>query len=151
MQAEIDAVNRQIALDERGEYTFYLGTRNYVATEKELRFWLIVGTESFVQDEASRLIDLPTQAALYQNYPNPSNPSTIIRYDVAGPGQVSLRIYSVTGALVKVLEARQRDRGRYEVGWNGQNDRGERVGSGIYFYRLTAPGYSRTRKIVLVR
>jgi hypothetical protein len=144
-------LDRQIAFDEHREYTFYLGTRDYVATEEEARFRLIVGTESFVREEASRLIDLPTRAALYQNYPNPSNPSTIIRYDIAKPGLVSLRVYNVSGALVRVLEARRRDRGRYEVGWNGEDDRGERVASGIYFYRLTAPGYSKTRKIVLMR
>jgi len=144
-------LGRQVALDGGGEYTFYLGTRDYVASEEDARFRLIVGTESFVQDEASRLMDLPTQAALYQNYPNPFNPSTIIRYDVGEPGQVSLRIYSVTGALVKVLEARPRDRGRYEVGWNGESDRGEQVASGIYLYRLTTPGHTQTRKMVLVR
>jgi hypothetical protein len=112
---------------------------------------LIVGTDSFIQDEASRLVGLPTRAALYQNYPNPFNPSAIIRYDVAEPGPVSLRVYSVTGALVKVLEERPRDRGRYEVAWNGEDDRGEPVSSGVYFYRLTVPGFSQTRKIVLVR
>lgn len=145
------SLDRQIDLDEDVEYTFYLGTRDYVATEEEARFRIIVGTESFIQEEAARLFELPGQAALYQNYPNPFNPSTIIRYDIAEPGMVDLRIYSVTGALVKILEARRRDRGRYEVGWNGENDRGEQVSSGIYFYRLTAPGYSQTRKIVLVR
>ena len=144
-------LDREIDLAEHKEYTFYLGTRSPVATEQETRFRLIVGTESFVTGEALRLLDLPTLAALYQNYPNPFNPSTVIRYDVGEPGLVSLRIYSVTGALIRVLEAGQRDRGRYEVGWNGENDRGERVASGIYFYRLTAPGFSQTRKLVLVR
>ncbi|MBU8920231.1 MAG: VCBS repeat-containing protein, partial [Bacteroidales bacterium] len=144
-------LDRQIALGEDVEYTFYLDSRDYVATEEETRFRIVLGSESFVQEEAARLSEMPGQAALYQNYPNPFNPSTIIRYDIAESGMVSLRIYNVTGALVKVLEARHRDRGRYEVGWNGENNRGEQISSGIYFYRLTAPGYSRTRKMVLIR
>ena len=61
------------------------------------------------------------------------------------------RIYNVTGALVKVLEERDRELGRYEIGWDGNNERGARVSSGVYFYRLTAPGFSQTRKMVLLR
>jgi hypothetical protein len=144
-------LDREVALNEDVEYTFYLGTRDYVAAEDDTRFRIIVGTESFVQEESTRSLELPGRAALYQNYPNPFNPSTIIRYDIAEPGMVELRVYDVTGALVKVLEARHRERGRYEVGWNGENDRAEQVASGVYFYRLTAPGYSQTRKMVLVQ
>jgi hypothetical protein len=144
-------LDRQIAFDGDVEYTFYLGVRDYVAAEKEARFRLIAGSESFVQEEATRLLELPTQAALHQNYPNPFNPSTVIRYDVAARGMVTIRVYSVSGALVRVLEQRERSPGRYEVGWDGANDRGEQVSSGIYFYRLTAPGYTQTRKMALVR
>ena len=144
-------LDRQIALDEDVEYTFYLGTRDYVATEEDTRFRIIVGTESFVQEEATRSLELPGQAALYQNYPNPFNPSTIIQYDVAEEGMVQVRVYDVTGALVKVLESRHRERGRYEVGWNGENDRGEHVSSGIYFYKLVTKGFSQTKKMLLLK
>jgi flagellar hook assembly protein FlgD len=64
---------------------------------------------------------------------------------------VDLRVYDVTGALVKVVEKRHRDRGRYEVGWNGENSRGEQVTSGVYFYKITAEGFSQTRKMVLLK
>ncbi len=64
---------------------------------------------------------------------------------------VNLRIYSVTGALVKVLEARHRDCGRYEAAWNGENERGSKVVSGIYFYRLSTVHMTQTRKIILLR
>jgi hypothetical protein len=144
-------LDRQIAVDEETEYSFYLNSRDYVISEDEARFRIIVGSESFVQEAAARLLNLPTRAALHQNYPNPFNPSTIIRYDVAELGMVTLRVYTVTGALVAVLESRPREPGRYEVAWNGKNDRGEQVSSGIYFCRLTTPGYSQTRKMVMVR
>jgi len=122
-----------------------------VATEEEARFRIIVGTQSFVQEETTRLLELPGHAALNQNYPNPFNPYTIIHYDVAEAGMVNLRIYNVAGALVRDLEARHRERGRYEVGWNGENEHGVRVSSGVYFYQLVMPGFSQTRKMVLLK
>lgn len=144
-------LDRRINLGEHDEYTFYLATRDYVESGEEARFRLIAGTDAFVESEASRLLNLPTRATLYQNYPNPFNPATMIRYDIAEAGMVQIKIYDVTGAIVKTLESRHRKRGRYEIGWNGENDRGEAVASGIYFYRLAAPGYTQTRKMVLVR
>ena len=107
--------------------------------------------ESFVQEEITRSLELPRHAALHQNYPNPFNPSTIIRYDIAEPGMVDLRVYDVTGALVKVLEARHRDRGRYEVGWNGKNEKSEQVASGVYFYEVKAGANQTIGKMMLVR
>jgi len=144
-------LDRQIALDEGVAHTFYLGTRDYVATEEEARFRIIVGTESFVEDEATRLIELPKMAALYQNYPNPFNPYTVIHYDVVEAGVVSLHVYNMTGALVKVFKSQHRERGRYEVRWDGEDSHGARVSSGVYLYKLVMMGFSQTRKMVLVR
>jgi hypothetical protein len=143
--------DRQVALGEGVDYTFYLGTRDYVTTEEKTRFRIIVGTESFVKEEASRLLNLPTQAALYQNYPNPFNPSTIIRYDIADAGKVNLRIYDVSGALVRVLERSHHDAGRYEIGWSGENESGQKVSSGVYFYQLRVEGFTQTKKMLLLK
>ena len=62
-----------------------------------------------------------------------------------------MRIYDVSGALVKVLENRDRQPGPYAVRWNGENDRGEQVASGVYFYRLTAGKTTLTKKMVLLK
>jgi hypothetical protein len=88
---------------------------------------------------------------LYQNFPNPFNPTTLIRYEVAEPGRVKIQVYDVRGMLVRVLEDRIREAGRYEVEWNGENIRGEKVSSGVYFCRMTAPGYAQTRKMVMLK
>jgi hypothetical protein len=95
---------------------------------------------------------VPTSFALHPNVPNPFNPVTTIRYDVpAGGGSVSLRIYNVTGALVKTLAEGTQAAGEKSVTWNGRDDAGRPVASGVYFYRLDAPGYTKTHKMVLMK
>jgi hypothetical protein len=90
--------------------------------------------------------------SLDQNYPNPFNPATRVRYEVPAPGTtVSLRIYDVTGRMVRTLEDGFVGPGLHVTHWDGTNEIGERVGSGVYFCRLAAPGVSRTRKMVLLR
>jgi hypothetical protein len=91
------------------------------------------------------------QPVLYQNRPNPFNPTTVISYELADAGDVELRVYNVRGALVKVLESAYRPAGRHDITWDATNDRGERVASGVYFYQLQTAAFSRTRKMVFLR
>ncbi len=93
----------------------------------------------------------PKQFALRPNYPNPFNPSTTIAYDVAKRSHVALRVYDVSGALVRTLLDEDVDAGSHVVQWNGRNDQGNPASSGVYFYRLTAPGFSDVRKMTLVK
>ena len=66
-------------------------------------------------------------------------------------GKVKLNVYDVNGVLVKVLYNGHREAGVYEARWNGTNRRGQRVSSGIYFYRLQTKGFSETRKMLLTK
>jgi len=93
------------------------------------------------------------RAALDQNYPNPFNPATTITYTVpdAGMRPVSLVIYDVRGARVRTLVDGMHSGGRFSVDWNGRNDAGARVSSGMYFYRLEQPGFTATRKMLLIK
>jgi len=94
----------------------------------------------------------PEAYALYQNEPNPFNPTTLIRYDVPqSGGAVRLRIYGVNGRLVRTLVDRVESAGHKTMTWDARDDRGARVATGVYFYRLDAPGFSETRKMVLVK
>ncbi len=90
--------------------------------------------------------------ALHGNLPNPFNPVTQIRYSVTvGGGQMSLRVYDARGQLVKTLVSGHAVAGDHTARWNGLDDRGITVASGIYFYRLKAGDYVQTSKMVLAK
>ncbi|MEJ2722479.1 MAG: FlgD immunoglobulin-like domain containing protein, partial [bacterium] len=94
----------------------------------------------------------PEKFALYQNAPNPFNPSTVIRYDVpAGGGQVTLAVYDVNGRLVRTLRSGVETAGKKSVTWDARDNNGARVASGVYFYRLVAPGFDETHKMVVTK
>lgn len=91
-------------------------------------------------------------AELLQNYPNPCNPLTTISFSVPRESDIRLAIYDVAGRLVNVVLQRHVVGGMlYQVEWDGQDRRGNRVASGVYFYRLEYSGKQLTRKLVLVR
>jgi hypothetical protein len=105
-------------------------------------------------EDGSLTLVYPRSYQLYQNFPNPFNPSTTIVYDIPdeqGQAGVRLWIYDLRGRLVRKLVDRENLPGRYTVNWDGRSDRGERVGSGIYFYRLTVGDFTATRKLVVIK
>ncbi|MDH4036962.1 MAG: right-handed parallel beta-helix repeat-containing protein [Candidatus Krumholzibacteria bacterium] len=92
------------------------------------------------------------RVSLFQNFPNPFNPATTIRYRLGDPGgHVTLAIHDVTGRLVRMLVDEQQGPGARAVRWDGRDDRGSAVASGVYFYRVTAPGVSEARRMVLLK
>ncbi|MFQ6105084.1 MAG: carboxypeptidase regulatory-like domain-containing protein [Candidatus Glassbacteria bacterium] len=97
---------------------------------------------------------LPRSYALSQNYPNPFNPQTTIVYDVpssVGEGiRVLLCVYNLRGKKVKTLVDSFKKPGSHLAQWDGKNDKGERLSSGVYFYRLEAGDFVETRKLVLL-
>jgi hypothetical protein len=93
----------------------------------------------------------PEGFVLYQNSPNPFNPVTSIAFDLPRPGNVSLRIYDVKGGLVATLADGYMTEGRKELTWSATDSGGRPVASGVYFYRLDAGGFTRVRKMVLLK
>jgi flagellar hook assembly protein FlgD len=89
--------------------------------------------------------------SLEQNFPNPFNPTTGIRYQIAGTAAVSLTVYDLLGQAVRTLVNEIKDAGSYEAVWDGRNDQGQNVGSGIFFYRLQAGTFVETRRMVLLK
>jgi hypothetical protein len=94
---------------------------------------------------------VPGAYALHQNYPNPFNPETAIRFDVSQAGPVNLRIYNVTGQLVRELSDGYREPGSYEILWNGRGSDDQLMPSGIYFCRMKAEEFVETMKMALIK
>jgi hypothetical protein len=95
--------------------------------------------------------DTPRKFELSPNYPNPFNPSTVIRYQIPVREHVQLRVYDVSGALVRTLVNEATPAGAYALSWDGRDDRGTPVSSGVYFYRLVAGEFNDVRKMTLVK
>jgi hypothetical protein len=89
--------------------------------------------------------------SLAQNYPNPFNPQTTISFTLAQRARVRLSIYDVNGALVRTLANEVQPGGAHQVTWDGRNETGQQVASGVYFYQLVTEGFSQTKKMVLLK
>lgn len=99
---------------------------------------------------------IPDTTTLLPNYPNPFNPETWIPYQLATDADVTLTIYDVRGSVVRTLTLGHQSAGVYEsrgraAYWNGRNQQGESVASGIYFYKLTAGDFTATRKLLIAK
>jgi len=127
-------------------------TGNGVAKESEVE-------ESEVDESEVAKSEVVTSYELAQNYPNPfsqiprfaGNPSTTIRFALPEAAEVSLKIYDIAGQLVQTLANGVVEAGRHQVGWDGTNQRGVLVASGVYFYQLRAGEFKQVRKMSLVR
>jgi hypothetical protein len=104
-----------------------------------------------VEEEEDQTSQRPTEFVLSQNYPNPFNPETQIEYTLQSPAQVTLQIYNLLGQKVKTLVNEQKPAGSYRIFWDGKNEAGKAVASGIYFYGLKANGVSQTKRMVLLK
>lgn len=94
---------------------------------------------------------LPADFALAQNYPNPFNPATEIAFQLARAGQVEVAIYNVAGEKVRTLMAGHLSAGKHTVKWDGKNERGQRLASGAYLYRLQTETFRAAKKMLLLQ
>ena len=100
-----------------------------------------------LQDKSETVKVIPTSYSLYNNYPNPFNPTTTIRFDIPERTDVELVVYDILGRRVKTLVNNEvKNPGRYDITFNGGG-----LASGIYIYRLTTNNYTQSRKMMLVK
>ena len=140
--------------DEGAEVGELLSVRvNGVLTDNKVR-WTQFGdlaqvnlTEPVVPAQAG----LPTAFALYPASPNPFNPETTISYDLPSELRVSLSIYSATGQLIRTLVSQLQPAGAYHVKWDGRDEAGSAVASGVYFSRLQAGVFEQTGSMLLLK
>ena len=94
---------------------------------------------------------LPIAFNLYNNFPNPFNPVTALRYDLPEDALVNIIIYDMMGRIVKNLVSNHQTAGYKSIKWNATNDSGSPVSAGIYLYQVKAGKYRQTRKMVLLK
>lgn len=116
-------------------HTFMLGT--------------VIVSPTSVGDENSA--GVPMNYILHQNFPNPFNSSTLISYYLLKKGEVKLEIYNILGQRIRILAEKEEEPGLKIISWEGKDDRGLSVPTGIYFYRLTAQDFVETKKMVYLK
>jgi hypothetical protein len=110
---------------------------------------LVIGTSDFAAQEKESV--RPESYALHQNFPNPFNPRTSIRFSLPEASDVKLSIYNVLGQRVRLLAERRFDAGSHDLLWDGRDGSGQAVASGVYFYRLEAPAFTHERRMLLLK
>ena len=138
--------------------------RKVAPTRAEVQQWLTQAQALNLTDATSQrgirflaqflLTLIPKETALLPNYPNPFNPETWIPYQLVAPGDVTIEIHAIDGTLVRTLSLGHQPVGMYQsrsraAYWNGRNQTGEPVASGVYFYTLTAGEFTATRKMLI--
>ncbi len=140
---------------------------NLAFGSETLQIVALSGTDSYVLEEIVRIdfdLDVWTGVEgpegetdvlkilhLFQNQPNPFNPDTQIAFELPQTGLAELRIFAVNGRLVRTLLDEPRGAGPHSVHWDGRDDAGQPVASGVYFYTLGALGVDESRKMILLR
>ena len=94
---------------------------------------------------------IPEVYALSQNYPNPFNPETVINYDLPVRSHLSITIFNLMGQKVATVVDGYRSAGSYSIVWDGKDNNGKSLASGVYLYRMETDGFVQTRKLVLMR
>ncbi len=94
---------------------------------------------------------LPTEFSVSPNYPNPFNPTTTIKYDLPVSGSVELVVYSLLGSKIRTLVSEEMEAGYHQTEWDGRNEAGVPVTSGVYLYRFSAGDFLMVRKMILLK
>ncbi|HXS08926.1 MAG TPA: DNRLRE domain-containing protein [Candidatus Krumholzibacteria bacterium] len=130
--------------DYTGKYPYHCHVLEHEENDMMREFEVVQGATAVTPE--------PPKLALRQSYPNPSNPAARIEFSTPVAARVNLKLYDVHGRLIATLFDSHARAGQYVVNWDGRSNKGERVPSGIYFYRLNVPGQPvLTRKLVLLK
>lgn len=136
--------------------------RNFAAVRFKNSIYVFGGENQFddvvpivekldLQTSVDEAITYPDEILLEQNYPNPFNPSTLISFKIPQKSKVLLEIFDIFGKRIKTLIDNELNAGKHIIEWNGQDEKGNQVASGIYFYRINSGEISITKKMILLR
>ncbi len=104
-----------------------------------------------MKTKSNTATNIPSEFELSQNYPNPFNPITIIEYALPSAQEVEIMVYNALGQKVRTLVSKYQSAGYHQIEWDGTDDRGSRLGSGIYYYQVSAGPFSQVRKMLLLK
>lgn len=128
------------------------GLKNSSGSEIQYRLKQLDNDGSFAFSKVVQVqVNAPRQYQLFRNYPNPFNPETTISFSLPQASFVSLKIYNVNGSVLKTLTNAYQTAGVHKVKWDGTTENGQKLSSGIYFYKLKAGSFSQIKKLILVR
>ena len=134
----------------RHETAVYLGVNSQSSFPRGF-FALQLDSSTVSVEERKRAAGIPKTFALRQNFPNPFNPETVIRYQLPAAAEAELAIYDLQGRRIRTLVSGRHNEGFYEAAWDGRDQRGAAAPSGLYLYRLRAGEQAQTRKMLLVK
>lgn len=140
----------QFDVKESARYLKIYGTKRgtqYGYSLFEIEIFNLSGISSVDNSE----INLPFNYKLENNYPNPFNPTTTIHYEIPKAGNVKIEVYNSIGQHVVILNDSYQNAGKYSIVWNGHDSSGKVVSSGIYYYRMTADGFTLVKKMVMLK
>ncbi len=134
-------------VNERAGFSVRLVKRSETGYGQSNIFILDTRNTTGVQNKAK----IPEDFILHQNYPNPFNPVTTIQFDLPKPGRAAIKIYNVLGQDVKTLFDDLKTAGYHSIKWDGTNEFGNRVASGMYIYRVASEFGIKSRKMVIIK
>jgi PKD repeat protein len=132
--------------NEAGTYTIYLKVTDGDAQDVEIKEAYISTSLSGIEENI-----LPRKSKLYQNYPNPFNPITAIHYELPEGSNVTLKIYNLLGIEIRELVNEFQSAGSKTINWDGKNNNGYSVDSGVYLYTFKSNNFSQTRKMLVIK
>ncbi len=147
IRLEDGTLNQKVDLQNNRQYIFSSSPGG-----KAQEFRIIAGTSNFVGENTTIGVEIPETFELVQNFPNPFNPSTTIRFGLPQSSRVVLKIYNVLGQEVAtLLDGVEKVAGNHNVVWDGKDQLGRAVSSGIYLYQMRAGNVVLTRKMTLLK
>jgi hypothetical protein len=123
-------------------------------TYDKTKHWAIRSKISYEKIDTNKVgipVGIPTEFDLHENYPNPFNPITTLRFGLPEVSDITLTIYNILGQRVRSFNMESTPAGYHSIKWNATNDYGEQVGAGVYLYQLRANQFVKTRKMVLLK
>lgn len=124
------------------------GNKKVYLVDANFPIWFVIGTRTDVEEKTE---NIPSEFALSQNYPNPFNPSTTIKYSLPKEEKVRIVIYDMLGNKISELINENKNAGSYQIVWNGNDDKGKKVSSGVYILTINSGSYFQSRKMVLMK